>query len=64
MPTKRAKRSGGEGENGKKAKATQHAGGKSVSEKSHATRTSKNYFEKSCSQQQYLARSQQLGRMV
>ena len=34
---KRAKRSVGEGEAGKNAKATQHAGGQSVSEKSQAT---------------------------
>jgi hypothetical protein len=34
-PTKREKGSVGEGETGKKAKTTQHAGGKSVSEKSH-----------------------------
>jgi len=34
----------GEGEEGKKAKATQHAGGQSVSEKSQTTRTSKNLF--------------------
>ncbi len=33
-PTKRAKGSVGEGKAGKKAKATQHAGGQSVSEKS------------------------------
>jgi hypothetical protein len=47
-PTKHAKGSVGEGEAGKKAKATQHAGGgQSVSEKSQATRTSKNVFEKS-----------------
>ena len=51
-PTKRAKGSVREGEAGKKAKATQHAGGKSVSEKSQTTRTSKNLFEK-CSQQEY-----------
>ena len=43
-PTKRAKGSVGEGEAGKKAKATHHAGGQSVSEKSQATRTSKNVF--------------------
>ena len=41
-----------EGEAGKKAKATQHAGGKSVREKSKATRTSKNLFEK-CTHQEY-----------
>ena len=40
----------GEGETGKKASATPHAGWKSVSEKSHYTRTSKNPFEKSSSQ--------------
>ena len=39
MPAKRAKGSVGEGEAGKKAKATQHAGGQSVSEKSQATRS-------------------------
>ena len=38
--TKRAKESVGEGEGGKKAKSTQHAGGQSVSEKSQTTRTS------------------------
>ena len=37
----------GEGAAGKKAKATQYAGGQSVSEKSQVTRTSKNVFEKS-----------------
>ena len=36
----------GVGEPGKKAKSTQHAGGKSVSEKSQVTHTSKNPFEK------------------
>ena len=46
MPAKRAKGSVGEGKAGKKAKATQHAGGQSVSEKSQVTRTSKNLFEK------------------
>ena len=35
----RTKGSVGEGEGGKKAKVTQHAGGKSVSEKSQVTRT-------------------------
>jgi hypothetical protein len=51
MPAKQTKRATGtvgEGAAGKKAKATQHAGGQSVSEKSQATRTSKNVFEKSC----------------
>ncbi len=44
---KRAKGSVGEGESGKKTKATQHVGGQSVSQKSQSTRTSKNGFEKS-----------------
>jgi hypothetical protein len=54
-PTKSAKESVREGEAGKKAKATQHVGGKSVSEKSQATprRTSKNLFEK-CTHQEYV----------
>jgi hypothetical protein len=51
-PTKRAKGSVREGEAGKKAKATQHAGGKSVREKSQATHTSKNLLEK-CTHQEY-----------
>ncbi len=34
IPAKRVKGSVGEGEAGKKAKSTQHAGGQSVSEKS------------------------------
>ena len=50
MPKKRGKGSVGEGETGKKAKATPQAAGKSVSEKSQATSTSKYPFEKSCSQ--------------
>ncbi len=41
----------GEGEAGKKAKTTPDAGGKSVSEKSQATRTNRNPFEKSRSKQ-------------
>ena len=45
-----------EGEAGKKAKVTQHAGGQSVSEKSQSTRTSKNLFEKSNSKTQYFVR--------
>ena len=49
--TKRATGTVGEGTAGKKAKATQHAGGKSVSEKSHDTRTCRNPFEKSKSKQ-------------
>ena len=40
----------GEGKTGKKAKTTPDAVGKSVNEKSEATRTSKNPFEKSSSQ--------------
>ena len=51
-PTNRAKVSVREGEACKKAKTTQHAGGKSVREKSKATRTSKNLFEK-CTHQEY-----------
>ncbi len=49
IPAKRAKGSVGQGhgEAGKKAKATHHVGGQSVSEKSQVTRTSKNLFEKS-----------------
>ncbi len=50
-PTKRGKGSVGEGETGKKAKATPDEGGKSVSKKSQATCTSKNPFEKSKSKQ-------------
>ena len=45
--TKRAKGTVGEGAAGKKVKTTQDEGGQSVSEKSQATRTSKNVFEKS-----------------
>ena len=41
-----------EGEVGKKTNATQHAGEKFVSEKSQATRTSKNLFKK-CTHQEY-----------
>ena len=54
--TKRAKGTVGEGAVGKKAKTTQHAGGQCVSEKSQATRTSKNVFEKSNSKTQYFVR--------
>ena len=46
----------GEGAAGKKAKATQHVGGQSVSEKSQDTRASKNVFEKSNSKTQYFVR--------
>jgi hypothetical protein len=57
MPTKSGKGSVGGSDTGKKTKATQHAGGKSVSEKSQATRTSNNPFEKSSSQHtEYLVR--------
>jgi hypothetical protein len=59
MPPKKTKRATGtvgEGAAGKKAKATQHAGGQSVSEKSQAMRTSKNVFEKSKSNTQYFGR--------
>ena len=56
IPAKRAKGSVGEGEAGKKAKATQHAGGQSVSEKSLTTWTCKNVFEKSNSKTQYFVR--------
>jgi hypothetical protein len=54
--TKQAKGIVGEVAAGKKAKATQHAGGQSVSEKSLTTRTSKNVFEKSNSKTQYFVR--------
>ena len=64
MPAKRAKGSVGEGEAGKKAKATQHAGGQSVSEKSQTTRTSKNLFEKSNSKTQYFVREVKGRRMT
>ena len=45
MPTKRGKGSVRKGETGKKAKTALDAGGKSVSEKSQPTHTSKNPFE-------------------
>ena len=75
MPPKKTKRATGtvgEGVAGKKAKSTQHAGEKSVSEKSQATRTSKNVFEQSNSKTQYFVRevksrrmtSEELGRTV
>jgi hypothetical protein len=62
--TKRAKGTVGEGAAGKKAKATQHAGGQSVSEKSQVTRTSKNVFEKSNSKTQYFVREVKGRRMT
>ena len=46
----------GEGAAGKMAKTTQYPGGQCVSEKSQATRTSKNVFEKSNSKTQYFVR--------
>ena len=64
IPVKRAKGSMGKGEAGKKAKATQHAGGQSVSEKSQTTRTSKNLFEKSNSKTQYFVREVKDRRMT
>ena len=54
----------GEGTAGKKAKATQHAGGQSVSEKSQAMRTSKNVFEKSNSKTQCFVREVKDRRMT
>jgi len=51
MSSKRSKGSVGGGEAGKKAKTTPDAGEKSVSEKSQATRTCRNPFEKSKSKQ-------------
>ena len=62
--TKRATGTVGEGAAGKKAKATQHAGGQSVSEKSQATRTCKNVFEKSNSKTQYFVREVKGRRMT
>jgi hypothetical protein len=62
--TKRAKESVREGEGGKKAKSTQDAGGQSVSEKSQVTRTSKNVFEKSNSQEHYFVREVKGRRMT
>ena len=62
--TKRATGTVGEGAAGKKAKATQHSGGQSVSEKSQVTRTSKNVFEKSNSKTQYFVREVKGRRMT
>ena len=53
-PTKRVKGSVGECESGKKAKVTQDTGGKSVSEKSQTTHTSKNLFEKYTHQEHFV----------
>ena len=53
-PTKCTKGFVREGEAGKKAKVTQHASGKSVSEKSEDTRNSKNLFEKYTHQQYFV----------
>ena len=60
----RAKGTVGEGAAGKKAKATQHAGGQSVSEKSQVTRTSNNLFEKSNTKTQYFVREVKGRRMT
>ncbi len=62
--TKRATGTVGEGAAGKKAKATQHVGGQSVSEKSQVTRGSKNVFEKSNSKTQYFVREVKGRRMT
>jgi hypothetical protein len=51
MMSKRGKGSVGGVEAGKKTKTTPDAGGKSVSEKSHDTRTCSNPFQKSESKQ-------------
>ncbi len=67
MPPKQTKRATGtvkEGAACKKAKATQHVGGQSVSEKSQTTRTSKNFFEKSNSKTQYFVREVKGRRMT
>ena len=65
MPAKKGKRAKGtvgDGAAGKKAKATEQAGGQCVSEKSQDTRTSKNVFEKSNSKTQYFVKGRR--RMV
>ena len=62
--TKRVKGTVGEGSTGKKAKATQYVGGQSVSEKSQATRTSNNLFEKSNTKTQYFVREVKGRRMT
>jgi hypothetical protein len=64
IPANCAKGSVGEGETGKKAKVTQHAGGQSVSEKSQVTRTSMNVFEKSNRKTQYFVREVKDRRMT
>ena len=58
---KREKGTVGDGAAGKKAKATEQAGGQCVSEKSQATRTSKNVFEKSNSHNISCVRSRAVG---
>ena len=63
-PTKCAKGSVGEGLTDKKAKATEHTGRQSVSEKSQTTRTSKNLFEKSNSKTQCFVREVKGRRMT
>jgi hypothetical protein len=62
--TNRAKGTVGDGAAGKKAKTTQHVGGQCVSEKSQATRTSKNVFEKSNSKTQCFVREVKGRRMT
>ena len=67
MPAKKGKRAKGtvgDGAAGKKAKATEQPGGQCVSEKSQATRTSKNVFEKSNSKTQYFVREVKGRRMT
>ena len=67
MPAKKGKRAKGtvgDGAADKKAKATEQAGGQCVSEKSQATRTSKNVFEKSNSNTQYFVREVKGRRMT
>ena len=67
MPAKQTKRATGtvgEGAAVKKAKATQHAGGQSVSEKSQTTRTSNSLFEKSNTKTQYFVREVKGRRMT
>ena len=65
MLSKRGNRSVGEGDAGQKAKTTPDVGGKSVTEKSQATHSSKNPFEKSSSKQtQSFVRTNGLGGLV
>ena len=67
MPAKKGKRvkgTVGDGAAGKKAKATEQVGGQCVSEKSQATRTSNNLFEKSNTKTQYFVREVKGRRMT